>query len=425
MKHVIEYADKWAVSPRYIQKLCAQGRIPGAKKNGRSWMLPDLVEYPKDMRLKSRDGGDFCMTVQETIDYLLAYPPDMVVNFTVAPSETPDNTLPVLFLFHRTPGLIEEELEAICNLYGEKQVPTVDMFKAQLAYNRWELELAKTILDASPQNDWDDYSAVAFHDIRALVSIAERDEEGCINAKKEIQRIGQKAKQSGNERLYMQASLHYCDISLAMGEFDKRFQWIVNSGYEWKTKPRAIHDTAAYNLQMKEVVSPAFWIEGEISARAVHSVLAEILILILSAIWYQEKGMESVAIEKIIRAAEMAFPDGIIAPFVRNFYPLGKLFIKALQSRYPFETEKICQFGQQYLLNHWELFEKPKQPTNPLTEREYLVSIMAAMGFSNREISEIIGNSINSVKSHLSVAYEKMYITNRKEMAQKLPPCSY
>ena len=46
-----EIAERWDVTPRRIQKMCADGRIPGAKKFGRDWAIPSDAEKPKDARV--------------------------------------------------------------------------------------------------------------------------------------------------------------------------------------------------------------------------------------------------------------------------------------------------------------------------------------------------------------------------------------
>lgn len=47
---VIEAAEKWGISKRRIQMLCAEGRIDGAVKRAGSWFLPLNAEKPKDAR---------------------------------------------------------------------------------------------------------------------------------------------------------------------------------------------------------------------------------------------------------------------------------------------------------------------------------------------------------------------------------------
>lgn len=46
-----EIAERWGVSTRRVQKMCAVGMIPGAMKFGRDWAIPKDVEKPKDARI--------------------------------------------------------------------------------------------------------------------------------------------------------------------------------------------------------------------------------------------------------------------------------------------------------------------------------------------------------------------------------------
>ena len=46
-------SEKWGISGRRIQRLCTEGRIPGAMKIGSYWAVPTDAEKPKDERIKS------------------------------------------------------------------------------------------------------------------------------------------------------------------------------------------------------------------------------------------------------------------------------------------------------------------------------------------------------------------------------------
>lgn len=48
-----EIAQKWGITPRRVQKMCADGRIMGAKKFGRDWAIPRNSEKPVDRRVKT------------------------------------------------------------------------------------------------------------------------------------------------------------------------------------------------------------------------------------------------------------------------------------------------------------------------------------------------------------------------------------
>ena len=46
-------AEKWDISTRRIQILCAEKRLLGAIRIGYSWAIPVDAEKPKDARVKS------------------------------------------------------------------------------------------------------------------------------------------------------------------------------------------------------------------------------------------------------------------------------------------------------------------------------------------------------------------------------------
>jgi predicted site-specific integrase-resolvase len=47
-----EAAQKWGVTPRQVQLLCAKGRIPGVIRFGNAWVIPKDAQKPKDGRSK-------------------------------------------------------------------------------------------------------------------------------------------------------------------------------------------------------------------------------------------------------------------------------------------------------------------------------------------------------------------------------------
>ena len=46
-------SKKWGISPRRIQILCSEGRIPGVFRIGNTWAIPEDAEKPKVARIKS------------------------------------------------------------------------------------------------------------------------------------------------------------------------------------------------------------------------------------------------------------------------------------------------------------------------------------------------------------------------------------
>ena len=54
---------KWNITETRITRMCRDGRIPGAKKEGRAWLIPADAEKPVDKRIKS---GAYMMSARRT-----------------------------------------------------------------------------------------------------------------------------------------------------------------------------------------------------------------------------------------------------------------------------------------------------------------------------------------------------------------------
>lgn len=52
---VREMAEKWGISARLVQKYCADGRVAGAMKFGRSWKIPCSAVKPQDPRRQKEE----------------------------------------------------------------------------------------------------------------------------------------------------------------------------------------------------------------------------------------------------------------------------------------------------------------------------------------------------------------------------------
>lgn len=49
---VREAAENWGITQRWVQKLCEEGRLKGAVRFSRVWMIPKEAEKPADGRRK-------------------------------------------------------------------------------------------------------------------------------------------------------------------------------------------------------------------------------------------------------------------------------------------------------------------------------------------------------------------------------------
>lgn len=55
---VQEAADKWGITPRQVQILCKAGRIDGATRLSRIWIIPDKAAKPTADKRKAGRKDD-------------------------------------------------------------------------------------------------------------------------------------------------------------------------------------------------------------------------------------------------------------------------------------------------------------------------------------------------------------------------------
>ena len=48
-----EASKRWGISDRRIRILCAEGRIDGVTRFGRTWAIPENAQKPSDNRVKT------------------------------------------------------------------------------------------------------------------------------------------------------------------------------------------------------------------------------------------------------------------------------------------------------------------------------------------------------------------------------------
>ena len=54
----VEMSEKWNVTARGIGGLCAKGRVEGAIKKGKTWLIPADATKPADARRKNIKGAN-------------------------------------------------------------------------------------------------------------------------------------------------------------------------------------------------------------------------------------------------------------------------------------------------------------------------------------------------------------------------------
>lgn len=54
----VEMSEKWNITSRRIGVLCTKGRVEGAIKKGKTWLIPADATKPADARRKNIKGAN-------------------------------------------------------------------------------------------------------------------------------------------------------------------------------------------------------------------------------------------------------------------------------------------------------------------------------------------------------------------------------
>lgn len=133
-------------------------------------------------------------------------------------------------------------------------------------------------------------------------------------------------------------------------------------------------------------------------------------------------GRKKEAIKFLYKALDNAMPDKMYIPFVENC-DFIKPMLEELQKKniYCEEIAKILELYSIYSNSIKEIYNKHFTSVSPkLTGREIEIAEFAAAGLTNKEISEKLFISQNTVKTQLKNIYEKLNINSRNLLKQCL-----
>ena len=128
--------------------------------------------------------------------------------------------------------------------------------------------------------------------------------------------------------------------------------------------------------------------------------------------------------EEHFRSAwDLALPDGFIAPFAQQYVILAGLNRRQVKRQYEEQYRAISRYADSFIpawfeahngLVHW--YEK----NYGLTKNEHIVAMLFRKGFTLKEIAGCMGLSINTIKRHIAVAYQKTNAEKRDDFPQNI-----
>ena len=359
-----EIAPKWNVGVRRVQLLCAAGKIQGAVRFGRDWMIPEDAQKPVDGRTRAgrmRDSDDMPL-----------------------PRKTPFLYMSDLF---RTPGEADR-IAAQLSYNHEAQV----LFEAEVAYSRGEIDKVYDSANYLLGKHSGFYAVLSAGMLLAMCAIWKGDIEMWRRAKVHISDAPAK---NDDDRDVMQLAISAVDIMLYVVEnFPEWFKIGCFEPLHKDAFPAAKVYYAKYLYAVAyAVATEIIKIEGVQGlylmsaipntieplicwANANGTVMSEIYLRLTCAAVYHNAGQDEQAIRHIDRAISLALPDRLYKRYNEGWSRLSG----AVRGR---------------------------TIVTSLTTRQREIAKLAAFGMSNKEIADKLNMSLAGVKQALVAITDK------------------
>ncbi len=401
--NIAETAERWGISPRRIQTLCVNGKIEGATRFGKVWMIPKTAQKPIDGRTKASKD-------KTLLDVKMPMP-----------RKTPFLQMTDLY---SVPGSAEKSIEALKN---NPEAQTLLM--AQIAYSRGEIEKVYDSAYHLLHKHSGFYAVISAGMLLGLCAIWRGDLNMWRQAKIHIAEAPAKTEA---DRDIMAFSITAIDSILydvssfpewfKLGRFEplhkdalpaaKVFyaKYLYAIAYELATKQLELQ--GVHGLSLMAMVPNT--IEPMISqAVADNSIIAEIYLRMTCATVYHTAGNDTQAIYHIDRAIKLALPDklfGILAEYGRTLDSLLEQRI----SRIDIDMwNKVRGLYGIYMLGWTKLSGsvRGKKLSTTLSPKEREVAKLAAFGFKNSQIADTLHMSISAVKQAVTSVSNKTGMT--------------
>ena len=390
---VRETAEKWKISVRMVQQFCTQGRIPGAQKLGKFWAIPADAEKPQDPRVVRKRGAELPST-SSLLDHT--------------------NLMPLM----NTPFQPGQGLAAVEAMAAG---PQRDIATAEYHYFTGKPEAAAK--EAEPYLTSSDMGArlsACLSYAYANLSIGEiqwaKFALGELNAV--LTAAGEQSPQLKAAAAFIAAAgavllhLPLPDGLPATQDFLPR----LPSGL----RAFALYVQAHYLYLKGEYGPSAGMVEATLAMGAAAYPIPAIYLHLVAVMDYMSLKQTEQAKAHLLAAWETARPDDLIEGFGEHHGLLGGMLEAVIKPGWPEDFKHIIDITYRFSYG-WRRVHNPEtghDVADDLTTTEFAASMLAARGWTNQEIADHMGISLNTVKRYISIAMEKLHICRRQDLKQ-------
>ncbi len=376
-----EIAVKWQVSLRNVQRLLGEGRVPGAKRCGRSWLIPADSKKPSDPRLAR---------------------PEVDLAFF------PSFPLPRA----RADAALETE-------DGLKR----QILAADLAYRRGNCEPAKLCYREMEKGDPNELACAL---LATAAAIASRDYELYHEIIDVQQALIDDARSETERKMF---SLPQVMAAVSMVTPSLTPDWVKDCDFE--DLPEAVRPYAMYLhiMHLRNIRDfPGIYACAKtmiaLSPVERHFGWLDVYLRVLAAAACCLQDDVIKGRKWLYEAMDLGLPHGFIAPFADHLAEFGGLMEECLEQRYPQYLRSVLGLWRESYTN-WIDFHNHFTMDNLtviLTPQEQHVARLIVQGSTYAETARRMNLSRGRVKNIVSTIYQKLCIEGRRDLKAFIIP---
>lgn len=376
-----EAAEKWGVSLRLVQRLLKDGRIDGARKFDRSWLIPVGAKKPDDPRKKQLKKNN----------------------------ET--SYLPYLLLTTEIP-IVSGEADR------QWDMELITQFEYELEYLRGNFEKAKECFFKTASNARTKLCACT---LSLISSISTNDYESYNEIKAFLEQKSENADdiQTKNtiENIFALVHSSLFALNSISGEMKRG---------DLSSFCDEVRNTGAY------ISAKCLLASGDYHALAVTAEMAlalinhkpdeytsvDIYLHLMCAAGCVQNDDRDEAKKHIIKVLDISMKQGYYTPIAENISICNGLVEQCMAEKYPQQLKKTVSQWENNSLN-WVRFHNSFSQdniTSVLSLREQHLAKLLVNGKTYDEVAEIMGLSRGRVNTIITGIYDKLYINKKSDL---------
>lgn len=388
---VREAAEKWGVSERRINQYCSEGRIPGAERIGKAWVIPACADKPGDPRKQKKQSASHKST--DLPELFSGFMPLM-------------NTVFV-------PGCCVETVEKM-EAGPKKDIAMAEYYyfsgRAEKAMQETEVYLTNPDVGIRLSACWIfayscltmgriDNARRVLHELQNTLTV-NREKDTPIRAMESF-------------AAFAAAVLLHLPLPEKMPPMET-FMPLLPPGL----RAFALYVLAHYLYLKEEYGQSAGIVEATLAMGADAYPISAIYLHLVAVMDYMSLKQPDRAQKHLLTAWEIARPDDLIEGFGEHHGLLGAMLEATIKPEWPEDFKRIIDITYRFS-SGWRRVHNPitgHDVADDLTTTEFSIAMLAARGWTNQEIAKHLNISANTVKDHISEAMRKLRVATRKEL---------